>query len=328
MDPLTAAAKAFMREVEAFATPAPGHAHTGPRALQLVSAKGERGTVVKTLRWLEYQPQNGRPVMVIDTPVESAVAFVSAIETTVRAEYAAILTGLCEDGVTLAPLPPATKTVDAQSLAALLDVAANHLAAVLDGLYVALVPAASQLTPSYRGVVMALARHVRSEALHVLAWDCAGALDGLGLARAALTIDEAALWAHLESLGEAPSKGPATSKPALTPQQRAQLAATGVQLPSGETTETLRKLLLRASRALQEKQPRVAIRNLRAARALCHLDGLRDQEAAILLGLGTTYLHGRNTQGARASYRTAAAIAEATGNTRVAEVARRALEQT
>src|SRR5260221_12905568 len=107
MDPLTLASTRFHTETRLFWDPPPGH-EIEPRVLRIAVAFPHRKDAVKSLRLLEWDPQNRRPFMIVEGSFRTTEEYLGVIDDTIRRDYAKLLKGLAEDGVTLAPLPPAS----------------------------------------------------------------------------------------------------------------------------------------------------------------------------------------------------------------------------
>lgn len=308
MDPLTLAAKRFMRDVETFRSPPPGFkAPAGPRLLRVVVDPQDRGNVLKTMRWLEHEPRSRCPVSIVASDFTGIPSALRSIVERVREDYEAVRAGLADDGMTIPALVTASNELSVGAVAALLSEAARGLAQVLGGLVVVIAPERVTDPAAYREFAEQLGHRVASRELHLLITELPDAPIHSATAWVArFDVDRDALLDFLANLGPAGSSGPATTpRPTPTKEQKQALRDAGVDVPSLDSARTLRRLLLEGGRALANHEPRVAVRKLRAAKMLCRLDRLEALEGAVLLGLGSAYLHTQNRHGALAAYASA-----------------------
>lgn len=308
MDPLTLAAKRFMRDVETFRSPPPGFkAPAGPRLLRVVVDPQDRGNLLKTMRWLEHEPRNQCPVSIVTSDFTDIPSALRGIVERVREDYDAVRAGLAEDGMTIPALAWARSELSIAAVSALLAEAAHGLAQVLGGLFVVIAPERVVDPAAYREFAEQLASKLEARELHVLMTELPDApIHSATAWVGCFEVDRDALLDYLANLGPKPSSGP-TTMPRIVPtkDQKRALRAAGVDVPSLDSARALRRLLLEGGRALADHEPRVAVRKLRAAKMLCHLDRLEALEGAVLLGLGSAYLHTQNRQGALAAYASA-----------------------
>src|SRR5579884_2550784 len=99
MDPLTTAARSFIRETERVwaAPPRPGAA----RVLRMEAPPDDRGDLVKTLRWMEWSPQNRWPLFLYEAPFTTEAAWCDGLCEKLRADYDLVRKGAAEEGVAL-----------------------------------------------------------------------------------------------------------------------------------------------------------------------------------------------------------------------------------
>ena len=309
MDPITLAAKRFAVEFDTFWNPPPGHPRKGPPVLRLVTTPADRNDMRKALRLMEWQPDNRRPFIVVEATFASEGAFASAAVSTLEADYEKLRKGLAEDGLTIPALAPAERPVTTERLAAHLALAAEGVSQVLEGLVVVLVPECVVEGASYAAFALRLASVSNGATLRV------GALDHPSLretfpGQARFAVDHDALLAFLKELKTDPSKGPASPAPQLSPPQKAVLEKElKRRIPSQPTGDELRTLLLDGGKTMSDGQFKTAVRKFRAARMLCHLSGLRQEEAVTSIALGSAALAAQDSRAALAAYRTAKPIA-------------------
>ena len=146
MDPLTLAARAFLRAHQAAWQPPPNTGAPVPRLLLVDAPPGPRTAVLKTLRLIEWQPENRRPFSVVLAPFTAPAPYLAAIVKQLDQDAAAVKEGLAEDGLALPALPkppafdperplaPQDLQPAAARLLAYASDLATHLAAQLDGL--------------------------------------------------------------------------------------------------------------------------------------------------------------------------------------------------
>lgn len=318
MDPLTIAARRFIREHETAWSPPPDV--PVPKVLRLQVAAAHRGDVLKSLRLLEWQPENQRPISIVEAPFMSSAAYAQAVLELVRADVAKVEAGLREDGLlpgTLA-LPAPVADLGVAAFVAQLEAIATALGTVLEGLVVVLAPrsiASERAFASFiEGVVAArtpgLALH-----LDVLACDSPG-LEAVLPLQARFDIDDEELFRYLRDMGAKSSAGPKEDAPALSVERRKQIEAElGQPIVSLDAGRTLKRLLMDGGKALQEGRAKEAIRKYRAARALTEATGLKNEQLATTMALGTAYATLQNHRGAQASFERARRQAEALGRT-------------
>ncbi|WP_437950922.1 hypothetical protein WME98_09080 [Sorangium sp. So ce296] len=315
MDPITLAAQRFRREWQAFWSPPPGHERSGPRALRVRTGPADRRDWLKTLRWMEWQPDNRHPFVVVEASFAGEAAYVEAIAERLERDLAALRDGLAKDGLALPPLPPARGPVDQAALRKRLAEAGRTAAGVLDGLVVVLAPAQVEQASAYRDLVGRLVpvsngTTLRLAALEVPGSDLAALLPG----EARFEVDQAALLDSLRQLGGDGTPAPTEGQPKLAPRQKdAVERALGRKIASEDAGASLRRLLLDGGKAMQDGAFKRAVRKLRAARMLCHVSGLDQEEAAASIALGSAATAAGDPRAALAAFRQGKALALAAG---------------
>ncbi len=311
MDPITVAAKNFEREVARFEASKVG------RALRVVATQTDRGDMVKTLRLLEWAPENRRPMFLHEAPFEGEGPWFTALGDKVREDYEALRAGAAEEGVTLAAfdpgqrveaLPPAGRAV------AYVDHAATLLRGRLDGVVVGMCPKQIGDPARWRAAVEAwLGARFPDDVRSYVHDTPAGTLEALfhREAVARFEVDQDALMEYLKNLGGAPaSAGPAVAPPpAPTPEQRAAFEqATGRRLPTPEAAKRLRTLLLEGAQKTGRQDWPGAAQDFRLAGELCRGEGLVAEEASVLVALASLCLGMGLRERAREAYEQAAAV--------------------
>jgi tetratricopeptide (TPR) repeat protein len=309
MDPITIAARRFAIEFDTFWRPPPGHGLKGPPVLRLVADRTDRKEMIKALRMMEWQPESRRPFVIVESAFASEAAFALATATTLEQDYATLRKGLADDGLTIPALVPAEHPVTMSRLAAQLDLAARGVSQVLEGLLLVLVPASIDGGAPYARFVEHLASMSNGSTLRVCVLDHPSLRNKLP-GQASFAIDHDALFAFLKELKTNRSKGPASAAPQLSPPQKAALEKElKRRVPSQPTGDELRTLLIDAGKAMSDGQFKTAVRKFRAARMLCHLSGLTQEEAATSIALGSAALAAQDKRAAIAAYRAAKQIA-------------------
>ncbi len=309
MDPVTLAARRFIAEFEAFWRPPPGHEVKGPPVLRLVVDRTDRKDMLKALRVMEWQPDNRHPFVLVESAFASEGAFALAAASTLEASYEELRQGLAENGLTIPALALAQRPVTTSRFVAQLGLAVEGVRQVLEGLVLVLVPASVEEGAPYAAFVERLASMSNGSTLRVCVLDHPD-LSNLLPGHAGFAVDHDALFAFLKELKPNRSKGPASSAPQLSPPQKAALEKElKRRIPSQPTGDELRTLLLDAGKAMSDGRFKIAVRKFRAARMLCHLSGLTQEEAATSLALGGAALAAQDTQAALAAYRVAKRIA-------------------
>jgi len=318
MDPLTIAAKRFVRAHEVAWSPPPG-AGRAPSIVRLAADPTDRSDVLKSLRMAEWQPENRRPISIFEGAFVTEAAYLMALAAQVEADVAQVDAGLAEDGVTRSAPPARPTTLHPGALLSHLDRLAGHVAGALEGLVVVLAPEAVTDAKSFAGLVRALASvPARPTALRldVLAFDIPDLESILPIA-ARFELDRAALFDYLGDLGGEDSAGPKDGDPPqLAPEERAEIEKQlGHRLVSRDAGRTLKHLLMDGGKALSEGKPKEAVKKYRAARVLCEATGLTQEAIVVTLGLGTALISAQNLRGAEAAYRDALERAEGKRNT-------------
>lgn len=309
MDPVTLAAKRFTAEFEAFWRPPPGHEVKGPPVLRLVVDRSDRKDMLKALRVMEWQADNRHPFVLVEAAFASEAAFALAAASTLEASYEKLRQGLAEDGLAIPALALAERPVTIRRFVAQLGLAVEGVCQVLEGLVLVLVPASVEEGAPYADFVERLVSLSNGSSLRVCVHDHPDLSDKLP-GHAAFTVDHDALFAFLKELKPTHSTGPASSAPRHSPPEKAALEQElKTRIPSQPTGDELRTLLLDAGKAMSDGRFNLAVRKFRAARMLCHLSGLTQEEAGTSLALGSAALAAQETQAALAAYRVAKRIA-------------------
>lgn len=304
MDPITLAANRFTREHETAWNPPPGA--KAPPILRLDADVGDRKNVLKTLRVLEWQPENRYPVSIVEAPFVDATTYLSSVLGHVRRDVEAVDAGLREDGVERRASPNRPHSLSPNAAVKHLEELASHLASALDGLVVVLAPT----TVTNRVELIALIRAMLEQRkgpsalrLDVLATAVPELTDVLPIA-ARYVVDRDALFAYLKDLGQKGSEGPTEHNvPPLSPEKRRQIEAElGQPIVSVSTGGALKAFFLDGGRALAEGRPKEAVRKYRAARMLCELTGLKREALVATMALGNCYAALQNYRGAQAAY--------------------------
>jgi hypothetical protein len=309
MDPITLAARRFMAEFESFWSPPPGHQVKGPPALRLVVDRSDRKDLLKTLRVMEWQPDNRRPFVIVETAFSSEAAFALGAASSLEAEYEKLRKGLADDGLLIPALAPCMRPVTTERFMVQLDLAVQGVSQVLDGLVLVLIPSSVEEGAPFASFVERIASISNGTTLRM------GALDQPNLrsnlpGQASFAVDQAALLAFLKELKPNRSQGPASPAPQLSPPQKAALERElNRRITSQPTGDALRSLLLDAGKAMSDGQFKTAVRKFRAARMLCHLSGLAQEEAVTSIALGSAALAAQDKRAALAAYRAAKKLA-------------------
>jgi hypothetical protein len=125
-------------------------------------------------------------------------------------------------------------------------------------------------------------------------------------------VDEGALLEFLKQMGSdnATSNGPAVALPPSTVAKK----ATDGKIMSEATGIDLRRLLLDAGTAMSQGSFKLAARRFRAARMLCHLADLPEEEAATSIATGSALLAAGDRSSSIAAYRHGKTTALGCGN--------------
>ena len=214
MDPITAAAKRFVTQIEGFWHHPPTAPNApGPRVLRMVAAPTERSSVLKALRWLEWSPENRRPLVLFEDAFNDEPCWLRALVAKVADDCDAVRAGLTGNGITQTMTPPpkpAAAALDAVMAIRYLEATARSLInEVLDGIFVAVVPEHVTDSKAYRAAVARIAVLPFDTDLRIAVLDIPGADLGVLLpGEARFELDRDALLAFLEQLGPRPSQGP------------------------------------------------------------------------------------------------------------------------
>ena len=288
MDPITRAMQRLADDAEAFWGARPNH------LLPLLADEDQQADLVQALRLYEARPENRRPVVVLRAPFEAATPYVEALAEQIAGDYERVRVGAAEEGVELPPFGGDEDTVPSGALSKRVVLAMNRAAARLgerfDGIVIALVPDHVADEPGWReGVrVLAATRWAPRVRLAVQAPPGGVLADILGPLGARFRVDHGAMLAFLRERLPEPSTGSSAT-------------AISAQLPA---------LLLRAAESMAAGLPAEAAETYREARALCQIEGLIHQEAAVTVALGGACLAARALDLAARSYHDAAALAE------------------
>jgi tetratricopeptide (TPR) repeat protein len=189
-----------------------------------------------------------------------------------------------------------------------------NLGKVLDGLVVALMPQKIEDSAAYGALVDSLAPLSNGTILRIAAQDHPVLSDRHpGVAK--FEIDEDELLEYLKEMPSGKTAGPSDGRPKLGPAEKAAVEkATGKALLTEATGADLRRLFLDAGAAMQKSQFKLAAKKFRAARMLCHLTGLTDEEATMSVALGSAVLANGDRKGAIAAFRHGRQLALLRGN--------------
>lgn len=217
MDPITLAAKQFLAQLERFWSPQPSAPiPPGRYAVRLVAAPSERGDLRKALRWLEWSPENRRPLVLFEDAFEDEARWLRGLVAKTADDCEAVRKGLTEDGILVTPLPtrPADAAIDAVAAIRYLEAVAEHMGGgVLNGFFLALVPTRVTDPKVYRGIIAKIAAPSLSPALRLAVSDVPGAdLGALVPGEARFEVDRAELLAFLKQIGPKLSQGPAAQR--------------------------------------------------------------------------------------------------------------------
>ena len=314
MDPITIASKRFQRQFNAFWNPPPGAVVAGPPVLRLVFERSERKEVLQTLRLLEWAPTNRRPFILLEGDVDTLERSVHGATVQLEGDYEKLTNGLAADGVSIAPLTPLDRPVTLPALVAAIRTASQQIASALDGLVVVWIPSRVSDQALNSTIVNALAGISDGRTLRLAIGDAPGTERSFP-SFASFEVDEDALLKHLKNLGREKSSGPAAKSKALTPTEKASLERElGRAFPSEATGMDLRAYLLDAAAALRTGGFKIAAKKFRAARMLCHVSGLLDEEAMVSIALGSAAYGAGDRAAAFHAYRRGKEIALARGN--------------
>ena len=309
MDPISLASKRFHTAFSSFWDPPPGNALPTPPVLRIVVKPTSRTDAVKSLRLLEWAPENRWPFLILEASISSSDLTLAALASQVEANYEKLRSGLAQDGLSIPALERMPRPVQVAALASQIARAARNVATVLAGLMVVLMPERIHDEGLYSNIAGALADDADLSFMRVAVRDhesVAPRFPGF----ATFEVDRAALVQYLKDAGKPTKNGPPDGRPRPTPAQlhAAELRA-GKRIPSEGTGSDLRALLLDASSAMSDRNFKVAAKKFRAARMLCHLSGLEDEEAVSSIALGSVVFAAGDKKAAIAAYRAAKAIA-------------------
>jgi len=308
MDPITLASKRFHTEFASFWDPPPGNTPPNPPVLRIVVQPSSRADAVKSLRLLEWEPENRWPFLILETSIASSDLTLAALASNMEANYEKLRSGLAQDGLSIPALERIARPVQVGAFASQIASAARNVATVLGGLMVVLMPERIHDEALYSSITCALAEEADLSFMRVAVRDH-GSIAQRFPGFAAFEVDRAALVQYLKDAGKPTKDAPPDGRPRPTPAQRhASELRAGKRIPSEGTGSDLRALLLDANSAMGERNFKGAAKKFRAARMLCHLSGLDDEEAVCSIALGSVVFAAGDKMGAIAAYRTAKAI--------------------
>ncbi len=306
MDPLTVAARRFIRVHETAWDPPPGVTRPEPKVLRLDGSAEDRSDMIKSLRLLEWQPESRRPFVIVEAPFADEASFVSAIVEQLAADVHAVDKGLAADGIQRGEAPSKPEKPDVAAALAFAERCASHLASHLDGLVLVIAPK-SVVEPeaflSFARGLVSLRRGASALRIDVLAPTVDKLADVVPNA-IRFELDRDALFEHLKALGPKATEGPADANPPkLSPERRAHIEKElGQPLISLDAGRTLKVLMMDGTRALSDGRAKEAVRKMRAARMLCESTGLVREGLLVTAGLGTAYVVAKNLKAAEACY--------------------------
>lgn len=310
MDPITVATKRFLRDLERLWKQRP------TQIARLVARPGDRGHVIKALRFAEYDIANRRPLFLFESPFGAVEPYFHGLCERVAADYELVREGAAEEGVSLASLTPPARSpaLSAEAhAAAVLAAAAERLASHLDGAVVALIPKAISDPGEWRKSIERLAHTARPLSLRIAVLDPEdGPLAGvLGSEGAVFLFDIDEFFDFAEQQTNRTSAGPPLPQaPSASPEQRAAFEqATGRKVPKPETAAAIRAIFMAGARAAAKNDFKSAAAAYRRARDLCHDEGLCAEETAATFALGGAYLAAGARPMAQATYGQAALLA-------------------
>lgn len=309
MDPITVAARRFLRDLTRFWKRHP------ERAARLVAGEGADKHVRDALRLAEYDVSSRRPVFMEDGPFEGAATYWQKVIDRVVREHALVREGAAKEGVLLPALDLPARAAEGtfeERAHAVFCAAAERLVPRLEGAVVALVPSSVAAEREWRTSIERLVRLPRPSSLRLVVLDTkGGALAGvLGDEAIELSVDLDELFDYLEQQAKRRSQGPATpEQPPLPPEVRAALEQSGRTIPRTETAVALHTLFLKGARAAAKKDFKGAAAEYRSARDLCHEEGFAAEEAGAAFTLAGAYLAAGVIPMAQATYGQAALLA-------------------
>ena len=317
MDPLTLASKQFRTNLLAIWEPL-GAPPLDSSVLRVAYSHSDAKELVKTLRIQEWQPDNRRPFVIVSAPFRDEASFLGAFFAQLERDYGALRKGLGEEGVELPELSAPKQRPLAEELRARLTFIAKEVGSALGGLVLAIMPERIEDDAAYAKVARGLLSTNAPANTHLLLGD-AEALRDVVPGLVTFAVDEPALRAYLKSLGQQPSAGPSASTSSLNPTEKAALEARiGRKLPSRNTATDLRGYLLDAAAALEKQDWKLAVKKFRAARMLCRVSGLVEEEACASIALGSAEFALGDRRAAIAAYRRGGELATQRGNVTLA----------
>jgi hypothetical protein len=255
---------------------------------------------VKSLRVLEWAPDNRRPFLIVEEPFVTIEQYLDAVAQKLEIDQAKLAEGLAEDGVVLPQARKIARPVELGGLAEAITAFASSVRPTLDGLVLVLMPPRLEAPAAFAQLVKSFSTFVRGAHLRIAVQDQPG-FEGEYPGVAAFVVDEEALLEFLKQMGSdsAMSKGPGARS---SPSTAAKKVTDGKPTMSEATGIDLRALLLDAGTAMSEGSFKLAARRFRAARMLCHLAGLPEEEAATSIAVGSALLAAGDRVAAIAAY--------------------------
>jgi tetratricopeptide (TPR) repeat protein len=220
--------------------------------IRLIAEPVDRGHLAKALRLAEHDPACRRPLALYTTPFTAPDGYFAGLAALLRDQYEAVRKGVAEEGVSLPPFGELRAAEPLGRAAQAIERAAAGFGERLDGVLVALVPAAVRDPARWTEAVRALARAPWSARVRLAAYDPPGGPLGAVLgAGARFSVNRADLRAYFKE-----------------------------RFPS----DPLRDLLLDAAGRINAGDPAGAAELFLKARALCRERGQAVAEAAVLVG--------------------------------------------
>jgi tetratricopeptide (TPR) repeat protein len=279
--------------------------------LRLVVPPSSRTDAVKSLRLLEWAHDNRRPFVIVEDPFVTVEQYLAGLARKVETDRAKLAEGLAEDGVVLRAMLKISRPVDLATLVDAVTSFATSLRPSLDGLVLVLMPTRVEAPAAFAQVVKLFATSVIGDALRIAVQDQPG-LDQDYQGVASFVVDEGGLVEFLKEMGsDATSKGPPVASP---PSTAAKNSKDETRIISEATGIDLRRLLLDAGTAMSQGSFKLAARRFRAARMLCHLADLPEEEAATSIAAGSALLAAGDRVSSIAAYRHSKTIALGSGN--------------
>jgi len=331
LDPITEAVTQFQEEFREF--------RDSPiaRVLRIIVEPKNVGTLVKTLRAEEWQPENKSPFLIFDTAYGHEPDTFDSMTRIVCEHYALLQESFAEDGTELADL-----TVELSGKEEPLLLFALHLGRfgecigeVLDPPIVCWLPTNVDNYKKWTAVVVKLLRFGLERECRLVIADKEGdhLADPLkAMKDAAMTvrfdIDEGGLGDYFKNMMAAPSAGrapgtlpgaaapdvepPPRPGPATPTDEQVKAAAAAQNLPpmlTEQQGEELRRLVFGAAMGAKENNAEVAITNQRKACELCAKAGVKLEQAVMTMAQAGYLLQFGSEDLAEKHYRQSAELA-------------------